>query len=60
MGTIFTTSSTGDTERITWPIRNFYHADNETELDIARFSMWDPRKYKDLFKYPNKEPAKDF
>jgi len=49
-----------DLERRIWPVRYFNQIEPGTDLDSVRFSMWDPRKYRDLFKYPKKEPAKDY
>lgn len=62
MGTIFSlfkNSESPVTKRV-WPIRYFNQANNSEELSVARFGHWDPRLYMQEFKYPAKEPAKDF
>lgn len=60
MGTLYSTQKTSETQKRIWPVRNFNNVEEGTDLEELRFGMWDPRKYRDIFRYPNKEPAKDF
>ena len=43
-----------------WPSRYFRNIPPGEDLENSRFGYWAPSKYREQFKYPNKEPAKDF
>lgn len=61
MGSFYSTNSGDDAhERHIWPIRYFHQLYPGIDIEDTRFALWDPRKYRDLFAYPAKEPAKDF
>jgi hypothetical protein len=49
-----------DQSRRVWPIRYFNQVNTPSDMEASRFSLWDPKRYMEEFKYPAKEPAKDF
>lgn len=60
MGSVISTNSTNNETRRIWPIRYFHQITSPEDMQSSRFGRWDPRMYMSEFKYPAKEPAKDF
>jgi hypothetical protein len=43
-----------------FPIKRFIHVNDAKDMQDARYEMWDPKRYSRKFRYPAKEPAKDY
>lgn len=63
MGTIFGKTHYPDSERETeqkFPIRYFDQVHPGISIEDTKFAFANPKKFKQKFHYPAKEPAKDY
>jgi hypothetical protein len=60
MGNIFTAVKETGKPVYIWPIKSFYHASSPEDYERGKYTLWNPSQYEDAFRYPAKEPAKDF
>lgn len=61
MGTIFSSNPNNNTinKRI-FPIRHYRNLHPEIDITETRYAIWNPKLHEEKFRYPAKEPAKDF
>lgn len=60
MGVIFSQIKETGKPTYIWPIRSFYHAHTPEDFERGKYTIWKIDRYEDEFRYPAKEPAKDF
>lgn len=60
MGGLFSYDTRAQNDKRIWPTRYFHQVQTPSDMEASRFGMWDPKRYMEDFKYPAKEPAKDF